>query len=229
MRILLRGDAISTHFLAKSKILIKVYTTIYWKPKSRSPPPVFIPRPRHLPFILSVPRGWLSLKKKLQPLRRLTQKFHFFVPLRSCVASLASSLVGGVPFRGAMDRPRRASATKVGDGGGGGAVGGWWHSYLFLLWGSPFLNALSRFSKLTTSEEITTNSKQEIPICHAVARSCHDASCPCHEGISKKLIIKLFPNKMLHIFFYKQNVTKAISVFSSGKLKSFVFGEVSVA
>ena len=80
VRILLRGDAISTHFLAKIAILIKVYTTKYWKPKSRSPPPVFIPRPRRLDFIYRGTHDGRSLKKQLQPLRRLTPKFVFFRP-----------------------------------------------------------------------------------------------------------------------------------------------------
>ena len=85
VRVLLRGDAISAHFWSKVKKPIKVYSTKRWKPKSRSPRPVFIPRPRHLPFIYRGTRHGRSLKKKLQPLRRLTQKFRFFALSRLLV------------------------------------------------------------------------------------------------------------------------------------------------
>ena len=141
-------------------------------------------------------------EKKVTTPEEAYAKIPFFRPFAFVRRQPCFQPCWGGAFPGSYGSP--APRLRYESGGrrwGGGAVGGWGHSYLFFLWGSPFLNALSRFSKLTTSEEITTNSKQEIPICHAVARSCHDASCPCHEGISKKLIIKLFPNKMLHIFF----------------------------
>jgi len=95
VRVLLRGDAISAHFWSKVKKPIKVYSTKRWKPKSRSPRPVFIPRPRHLPFIYRGTRDGRSLKKKLQPLRRLTQKFRFFALSRLLVLSLVQPFSGG--------------------------------------------------------------------------------------------------------------------------------------
>ena len=78
-----------TQFLVKSKILLKVYTLKYWKPKSRPPRAVFILRPRHLDFIYRGTRGVWSLKKKLQPLRRFTPEIDFLGLLFSFV-----SLVG---------------------------------------------------------------------------------------------------------------------------------------
>ena len=89
------SGTISAHFWSKVKKPIKVCSTKRWKPKSRSPPPVFIPRPRHLPFIYRGTRDGRSLKKKLQPLRRLTQKFRFFALSRLLVLSLVQPFSGG--------------------------------------------------------------------------------------------------------------------------------------